>query len=116
MLPFYLENPYFFSIFDKQKNHIMRLPDNQNVTNFNELNFQPHPMGMGVQCIVQFSNGYGASIVKTPYTYGGDKGLYELAVFGKDGNITYDTSITSDVEGYLEESDVSRLLEQIKSL
>ena len=95
----------------------MRPANNFNTTTFEALNFQPHPMGMGgIQCIVQYSNGYGASIVKTPYTYGGEKGLYELAVFGKDGHITYDTPITSDVEGNLTESDVESLLKRIKEL
>ena len=74
-------------------------------------------MGMGgIQAIVQFSNGYGASIVKTPYTYGGDNGLYELAVLGKDGSLTYETPITDDVLGSLEENEVSTILEQIKNL
>lgn len=94
----------------------MRPANNFNIVTFNLLNFQPHPMGYGEQCIVQFPNGYGASIVKGPYTYGGDKGLYELAVFGKDGNITYDTPITNDVEGNLSESDVESLLTRIKEL
>jgi hypothetical protein len=95
----------------------MRQPNNYDTTTFSELNFEPHPMGMGgIQCIVQYSNGYGASIVKTPYTYGGDNGLYELAVFGKDGHITYDTPITDDVEGHLNESDVESLLNRIKEL
>jgi hypothetical protein len=95
----------------------MRQPNNYDTTIFSELNFEPHPMGMGgIQCIVQYSNGYGASIVKTPYTYGGDNGLYELAVFGKDGHITYDTPITDDVEGHLNESDVESLLNRIKEL
>ena len=94
-----------------------RSTNNFNITNFGELQFNPHPMGMGgIQSIVQFSNGYGASIVKTPYTYGGNIGLYELAVFGKDGHITYDTPITTDVEGNLTESDVESLLKQIKEL
>ncbi len=73
-------------------------------------------MGYGKQCIVQFPNGYGASIVQGPYTYGGDRGLYELAVFDKDGNITYDTPITNDVEGNLTEEDVTNLLERIQKL
>jgi len=83
---------------------------------FEELNFQPHPAGMGQQCIVQFSNGYGASIVQGPHTYGGSKGLYELAVFGKDGGITYDTPITDDVLGYLSEQEVEKTLLDIKNL
>lgn len=73
-------------------------------------------MGMGKQCIVQYSNGYGASIVQGPHTYGGKDGLYELAVFGKDGEITYDTPITNDVLGYLSEAEVEKTLLNIKNL
>jgi hypothetical protein len=94
----------------------MRPVNNFNTTTFESLNFNPHPMGFGKQCVVQFPNGYSASIVQSEYTYGGKEGLYELAVFGKDGNITYDTPITNDVEGYLSESDVESLLTQIKEL
>ena len=83
---------------------------------FQELNFQTHPMGQGKQCIVQFPNGYGASIVQSEYTYGGKDGLYELAVFGKDGHISYDTPITNDVLGYLSEQDVEKTLIDIKNL
>ena len=93
-----------------------RPQNNFDTTKFEELNFQSHPMGMGQQCIVQFSNGYGASIVQGPHTYGGSDGLYELAVFGKDGSISYDTPVTSDVEGYLTEDMVTGLLEQIQKL
>lgn len=93
-----------------------RKPNSQNVVTFQELEFQPHPMGMGKQCIVQYSNGYGASIVQGPHTYGGKDGLYELAVFGKDGEITYDTPITNDVLGYLSEEEVEKTLLNIKNL
>ena len=93
-----------------------RPTNNFDTTVFEELNFQTHPAGMGQQCIVQFSNGYGASIVQGPHTYGGKDGLYELAVFGKDGHITYDTPITNDVIGYLKEEEVSKIMEQIQLL
>ena len=84
---------------------------------FKDLEFNPHPNHLGgVQARITFDNGYGASVVKTPHTYGGDMGLYELAVFGKDGHITYGTPITNDVEGYLSEDDVTKLLEQIQEL
>jgi hypothetical protein len=43
-------------------------------------------------------------------------GLYEIAVFGKDGNITYSTPITGDVLGYLTEQDVENTLVKIKNL
>ena len=93
-----------------------RKPNSQNVVTFQELEFQLHPMGMGKQCIVQYSNGYGASIVQGPHTYGGKDGLYELAVFGKDGEITYETPITNDVLGYLSEAEVEKTLLDIKNL
>ena len=93
-----------------------RPTNNLNTVVFEELKFQPHPAGMGLQCIVQFSNGYGASIVQGPHTYGGKDGLYELAVFGKDGGITYDTPITDDVLGYLSEQEVEKTLLDIKNL
>jgi hypothetical protein len=84
---------------------------------FNDLEFNEHPNLLGgVQARIQFENGYGASVVCTPYTYGGDKGLYELAVLDSDGNLTYDTPVTNDVEGYLSEDDVTNLLEQIQQL
>lgn len=98
-------------------NGTLRPTTNLETIQFQELNFIPHQNGMGGrQAIVQFSNGYGASIVQTPYSYGGNNGLYELAVFGKDGNITYDTPITNDVLGYLTEEDVSETLKKIKEL
>lgn len=83
---------------------------------FGELNFQQHPMGIGQQCVVQFPNGYGASIVQGPHTYGGSNGLYELAVLDKNGELTYATPITDDVLGYLTEEDVEKTLSDIKNL
>ena len=97
-------------------NSTIRPTNNFDVTTFQELIFQSHPMGMGKQCIVQFPNGYGASVVQGPYTYGSKDGLYELAVFGKDGEISYETPITDDVLGYLSEQDVEKTLSDIKNL
>lgn len=84
---------------------------------FKDLEFKPHPNHMGgVQAIAEFDNGFGASIVKTPYTYGGKDGLYELAVLNTDGHLTYDTPITNDVLGYLTEKDVTEVLIKIQQL
>ena len=94
----------------------IRPVNNVNPTTFQELNFQAHPAGIGKQCIVQFPNGYGASIVKGEHTYGGKNGLYEIAIFGKDGEISYSTPITDDVLGYLSEEDVEKTLTDIKNL
>ena len=84
---------------------------------FKDLQFKPHPNHMGgVQAIAEFDNGFGASVVCTPYTYGGKEGLYELAVLNTDGHLTYDTPITNDVLGYLSEQDVTEILIKIQQL
>ena len=83
---------------------------------FKDLEFVKHPNHIeGVQARITFENGYGASVVKSPYTYGGDKGLYELAVF-KDGEITYATPVTNDVIGYLRPEDVTEVMAKIQQL
>jgi hypothetical protein len=83
---------------------------------FNDLEFEPHRNMDGIMSRITFENGYGASVVKGEYTYGGKDGLYELAVLDSNGNLIYDTSITGDVAGYLSEDDVTKLMEQIQNL
>jgi hypothetical protein len=71
------------------------------------------------QHIYRFGNGYGASVVTGEYTYGGDAGLYELAVIHFDGDdfeLTYDTPITDDVVGWLDVPAVAELLARIAAL
>lgn len=64
----------------------------------------PHDIG-GWNITVTYPNGYGADIACHAFSYGGDKGLKELAVL-KDGELVYDTPITDDVLGYLEDDEV----------
>ena len=79
------------------------------------------PLNGGTQKVYKFANGYGASVIAGgTYTYGGDEGLQELAVlkFKEDGNysLCYDTEITDDVLGYLNDGDVVDLLDRIEKL
>jgi hypothetical protein len=83
---------------------------------FEDLEFKELSHDRGIQARVQFKNGYGASVVKGEYTYGGRDGFYELAVLNEDGRITYDTDITNDVCGFLCEAEVTALLMKIESL
>ena len=84
---------------------------------FKDLEFVEHPSHIGgVQARIQFENGYGASVVKSEYTYGGKDGLYELAVLDSDGNLTYATSVTDDVIGYLRPEDVTDVMAKIQQL
>ena len=83
---------------------------------FNDLEFkQDIQRGLNAARIM-FNNGYGASVIIGPHTYGGEDGLYELGVLGKDKKLTYDTPVTDDVEGYLTEEAVTKLMEQIQNL
>lgn len=70
----------------------------------------------GYQLVYKFDNGYGASVVKHNFSYGGKKGLYELAVLDKDGGLCYDTPITEDVVGHLTMGEVENLLAEISYL
>jgi len=86
---------------------------------------KPHPVGNGEQRIYRFDNGYGASVVRFNFgfggSYGGEAGLWELAVLRfQDGSdkyeLTYDTPITDDVIGHLDEDEVQEHLRRIRDL
>lgn len=76
------------------------------------------------QALHYFPNGYGASVIQGPYSYGGAQGLYELAVLKRssttidsDGHdLCYDSPIADDVVGYLTEGDVADCLIKIAAL
>jgi hypothetical protein len=86
------------------------------MVSFSDLEFKPrNPLTGGVQARYNFYNGYSASVIKGPYTYGGLKGLYKLAIC--IGNLlVYDTPITDDVLGWLTPEDVTKILIQIEAL
>lgn len=73
----------------------------------------------GTQKLYKFENNYGASVVCHSYSYGGDRGLWELAVLtfdGDDWDLTYETPITNDVIGHLEWEEVEDILKRIEEL
>ena len=82
-------------------------------------NLPSNQINGGIQYLAFYPNGYGASIVQHQFSYGGDRGLWELAII--EGNedewdICYSTPITSDVLGHLSESEVDELLIKIEAL
>ena len=73
----------------------------------------------GIQKVYKFENGFGASVVQHDYSYGSSEGKWELAVLefeGDDWVLTYDTPITSDVLGYLDEEEIELILKEIQAL
>lgn len=70
----------------------------------------------GVQRTFKFDNGYGASVVQHSGSYGGPAGLWELAVLGRSGRLTYETPITDDVIGRLTWNEVMEIVAKIAAL
>ena len=71
------------------------------------------------QHVFRFGNGYGASIVRGSYTYGGLVGLWELAVIrwhNRDWCLDYGTALGDDVIGWLTDDDVTDYLHRISLL
>jgi hypothetical protein len=73
-----------------------------------------------IQKVYEFENGFGASVIKGPHTYGGPEGLWEIGVIifkeGGQWNLTYNTSVTDDVLGHLDDDEVNQYLNEIKEL
>jgi hypothetical protein len=84
---------------------------------FKDLEFKELPDGSGIYSRTMFVNGFGASVIRHKYSYGGKDGLYELAVLDTEGEIDYDNSVAEgDVHGYLNEEGVTELLKGIQLL
>ena len=71
----------------------------------------------GIQYLFRFDNNFGASVVKSRYTYGGDKDLWEMALIyytHSDYFLMYINDFEEDVIGYLTDEEVNKLLEKIE--
>ena len=66
----------------------------------------------GIQKVYKFPNGYGASVIQHKGSYGYQKGLWELAVLWH-GELCYDSGITEDVMGHLNDPEVDNILGKI---
>lgn len=81
--------------------------------------YRERPLNGGTQKLYRFENGFGASVVQHEFSYGGDAGLWELAVIRFDGDewyLEYETEITDDVIGWLDWNEVDDLLSRINAL
>ena len=66
----------------------------------------------GKQKVYKFPNGYGASVIQHKGYYEYKKGLWELAVLWH-GELCYDSGITEDVMGHLNDPEVDNILGKI---
>ncbi len=66
-----------------------------------------------------FDNGYGVSIIRNQYSYGGKDGLFEMAILigdEFDHSICYDTPLTSDVFGYMNIEELNKSINDVRNL
>lgn len=66
-----------------------------------------------------FNNGYGVSIIRNQFSYGGKENLFEVAILiGDDDSyeLCYTTPITSDVIGYASDIEVEDIIKRVKCL
>ena len=73
---------------------------------------------IGERYIYKFDNGYGLSVIRNKYSYGGDHGLWEVAtIYFED---EYEYSITDvlgiEVEGWLDWYEVDTRLRILKNI
>lgn len=86
------------------------------MTTFDDLEFGPREGLGGIQAQHTFPNGWGVSVIRGFGSYGGNAGLYELAVINKEGRLDYTTPVTDDVIGNLSEPDVTAKLTEVAAL
>ena len=83
------------------------------IRSFKDLKFKP--LYDGISSCVKFGD-YELSVVKHGTSYGNKMGLYEIAVFDKDGEFKEMPGITEDgdtVKGFLTEEDVSGIIKKM---
>lgn len=105
---------------ERYKEMYLEIKKKNNMKTFKDLEFIDHPMGGevgGIMSRIYFENGYGASVIRTPFSYGGKIGLYEVGILDSDGEVCYTTPITDNgVIGYLRKEDVSEVMIRIQQL
>ena len=110
----------FDGLVERYKEMYLEIKKKNNMKTFKDLEFIDHPMGGevgGIMSRIYFENGYGASVVRTPFSYGGKIGLYEVGILDSDGEVCYTTPITDNgVIGYLRKEDVSEVMIRIQQL
>lgn len=105
------------NIMDMDLENLLELMDS-NFKTFKDIQFEMMDDGFfdGVCSRTKFENGYGISVVRHRYSYGGPSGLYEIAVLDSGGNLTYNTPVTNDVIGYLTPKEVTEIMVKIQEL
>ena len=83
---------------------------------FKDLEFKPHSIGGDhTQATMDFSNGYGVSVITGSKFYTDRLHPYEVGVTWH-GGLTYNTPITDDVIGHCNKASVTKIMKRVQSL
>ena len=90
---------------------------------FKDLKFEPHSIAKSnierlkdaKHAVETFDNNYGVSVLFGSCFYSNGIDTYEVAILF-DGDIAYNTGITSDVCGHLSEDEVTEIMSMVQSL
>lgn len=101
-------------------------PDQREVEPFEEIKscglVLARRFNSGTQCLFRYANDFGASVIRNPYSYGGEEGLFEVAVIKFKGESNTDYTVTpynellDDPQGWITPEEVDALLLQIAEL
>lgn len=86
-----------------------------NKMTFKDIEFKKTEVPNGIQSILKFGKDYELSIVKNDMSYGNKQGLYEIAVFKGDEQVTL-PGITEDndtVKGFLSQDEVVGIIKKM---
>ena len=81
---------------------------------FADLVFESYLEGQGTQSKLQFTNGYGIYVFRTPWTIGGTSGNYCGSVISSNGLLEPNTSVPD--RHNLTESAVTQMMADIQAL
>ena len=81
---------------------------------FKEIKFNKTDIPNGIQAMIDFGD-YDLSIVKSDFSYGGQSGLYEIAVFAgnEQKELPGITEEGDTVKGFLSESEVEGIIKKM---
>jgi len=105
----YLSYTYFVIVFYEQGESKMK---------FEDVEMIPTDIPNGVQAMLKFGDDYKLSIVKSDFSYGGNKGLYEIGVF-KSHTMVELPGITQPgdtIKGFLSSEEVNGIITKMKTI
>lgn len=84
---------------------------------------KPHEVMDGIRRTYTFENGYVVSAIKTTMSYGGRKGLWEVAILTNSGDFAtkqllqplFDYTMDDDVVGWVDDKELLRYLEVVSN-